>query len=112
MADGCGEHSALIFHLPDNSRHITKGLPAMSSTMALPAKCDQISFTIRATATPGVDMVHFQLYATAAHLAAPSIALEYLTTQLVVLGGLKPKPRVLWEAQHDMPPRTGVAGAR
>jgi hypothetical protein len=83
------DHPSLISHrrrkpffyrFPIGRKQLTISGAHVFLTMALPAKRDQISFTIRAATSTTVGVMDFQLYATAAQLASPSISLEYLAT--------------------------------
>jgi len=57
-------------------------------------------------------VVYLERHAATTELAAPAVAREHLASEPLVFGRLKPKPRALWEDQHDRTPGIDVDPSR
>jgi len=69
---------------------------AMHAGVAHCAKCNEVFFRVVATVAAEFFVVNFKVRHSAAGLASPTIAVQYLVTKFFVQSGIKPQAWAFW----------------
>jgi hypothetical protein len=83
----------------------------VSSLVARTTEGDEVFLEVTAQLAAPNEMVDLKLEMAATMLAAPSVALQHLPAQLVVVSGIKPNSLVFGEYGRAAPPETCAVGA-
>ena len=80
--------------------------------VAFSAQRDQVVFLIAAGLAAEFEVVHLQVLHATADLAAPAVALQYLSMQVMIARRIEPESRVLgWDPLHEACPATSDRNA-